>query len=488
MTCNHCKKVFEGIGGTKYCDECRKEIKAKQMREFRKKNKQLKVQNLTELLQRKAFTNVVTDFEEKIRTDYLRLKNNENITLLKFRLDILQNKGHGFTKNEIRNASKLKSKSQFDKFLKTCLELEALEHRNKMYYLTPKYIYEPLKTRHRRTIDGTPAERTYLDEHFLFYLPENIVFNDFKREDMIQINKTLEDFFISLRKILENIRRKKAEMIWLNEINNAEQVNPLVKLDMWACLLVEYLLHHSTAIFLSVTTKMVKIERETIPRETAIKIWKRKGESLRQEIFDDVLTRIWKNENLTEEQISQINICYKKEYTAGYLYCKEVWSKIAKTLQQQDYTFVINPFIEHGFGYHKEDTDENIEYLKSLPWFKYSFREEDKLMDALNYVRQMEVSNKMIETKEVERNGNKYQWEFKITDEKPLANPANLPSYFEIGKKYFDAFQSPLQKSLLCFCKNLGYKNKKQSIEIMGEFLGMFPGPDIPPAYNILTK
>jgi hypothetical protein len=251
---------------------------------------------------------------------------------------------------------------------------------------------------------------------------------------------------------------------------------------------VEHLLHHSTTIFLSATTKMVKIGQKTIPCETAVKIWKGQRELLRKEVFDDVLMDIRKNENLAEEQNTQTFVRHEEDYKEDYRYCTEVWSKIARTLKQQDYTFVISPFIEQGFGYHKEDTDENIEYLKSLPWFEYRSCEEDKLMDALNYVHQMEVRNKTIETKEVERNGNKYQWEFKITDKEPLANPVNTPSYFEIGRKCFDTFQSTLQKKLLDFCKDLGYKNKKQLIETMGEFLSMFPCPNIPPAHDILTK
>ena len=406
---------------------------------------------------------------------------------MKYRLDIIKNRSLGIAKPELWKASGL-SKSQFDdRVLPTCIKLGAIECKDRKYYLSPLYVIEPLKHRQQKIIEETSLEHIYLGDDFLFYPPKNILLDDFGRVDSIQINKIFTSFFISMEKMLKNIRNKKAKMIWLNEINNAEQVNPLVKLDMWAWLLVGYLRALSATIFLALTSKMVKIGQETIPREEAVKIWIRKGEELKKEIFDDVLSKIWKNEDLTEEQMTQINSRYEEDYMDGYLYCKEVWSKIARTLQRQNYTFVISPFIEGGFGYRKEGTDEDVEYLKSLPGFKYSFREEDKLMDALNYVHLMEVRNKMIENKEVEQDDITYQPISKITGE-PLVIPADPPSYFERGSNCFEKFQSALQRKLLDFCKDLGYKDKEQVIKTMGEFLSMFPCPIIPSAHDILGK
>jgi len=496
MKCEHCGKSFPALGGTKYCDTCKKEIRDKRSSDYREKHKYLKAKSITELLEKsKPFRNIVTCFEEKIKKNYLSLKDKERISWLKYHLDVLQDRSLGFTHRELLNASKL-SKSHFETFLKTCLKLEALEHRDtgyfltsSGYFLTSKNIYEPLKTRYKEIIDETPNERTYPEEHFFFCLPKNMVLNDFERDDRIQINKTVDDFFISMRENLKNVRKRKARKIWTREVNNSSAVNPLVKLDVWVTLFMNHVCAHSPKIFLSFDTKILDTASGMVSREKAIEIWKKQSGILAQEIYNDILNYRWQGENLSDKQEKQINLQFNRESKKCYLHCDEVWKKIVETLQAKNYTLVISPFIERGFGYTKEkgEIDENIEYLKSLPWFEYEpSKADDKLMDALNYVLSIEKKYDLIKRKEVESAGIKTVWEYKVTEEEkggkkkrkdvPIELPVDDLPYSILGNKFFD------------FCKDLGYKNRVHVSEMIADFESVFLLPDIPNPRELLKK
>lgn len=480
--CVHCGKDFSTPQArTKYCPDCKKKIQIERSKKHREETKYLKVENIAELQEKEPFKKIVNHYTKKFHEEYPSSSQPHFYKMFM--------RSPGLKWSELFKVSGL-SRSHFSTFLRTCQKLEAMTCNEGKYYLTPKCVYEPLRVRHRRTINETPAEHIYLGEHFVFYPPKNIVSDDFEKEDMIQINKIQEDFLVSMKKLLEKIRDKKAKEIWTKEINDNDYVNPLVKLDMWTCLFMGTICTHSSKIFLSFDTKILDTKKGRMPREKAIDMWRKQEEYFRQEIFNDILNNLWSSKTLSEEDVKQINLQFKKQYREGYSYCKEVWKKIVNTLRPRNYTFIISPFIEHGFGYGskgKDEKDENIEYLKSLPWFEYKFKANDKLMDALNYVNSVERQHGLIGRKEVETAGIKTKWEYKKTEKKEhICLPLDDTPY-DIGETWFNHFNSDLRNKLLEFCVDLGYKSGKQ-FEVVGKFVSIFHLPYIPNPQEMLKN
>ena len=479
--CDICERIFYApFGSVKYCPDCAKEKKDETAKEYRKKHKFLKIKNIAELQNKEAFKRIINYYFERIKLE--KPSSND------YYQPITEN-CPGASFDELLKISG-KSETQLRILLKTCLKLEAMTHKDNMYYLTSKCIYEPLRERHRRTIDETPAERIYLGEHFVFYLPENILSADFERNDMMQINKIHEDFSISIRKLMEKIRKQKAGEIWTKEIIDNDYVNPVIKLNMWTRGFVNTICTHSSKIFLSFYQKMLDTNKGKMPRDKAIELWKKQEDYFVGEIFNYLLHNLfWREKNISEEEVKQLNQLFKKKFSENYQYCSEVFKRIAYTLQQKDFTLIISPFIERGFGYKLKSKDENIEYLKSIPWFEYRCEADDRLMDALNYVYSLEKQHKLIERREIESAGIKIPIEYKITEreKKSFLIPFDS-SPVESGKIWLNNFNFNLRKEFLEFCTDLGYKNEQQVYERIGEFVEIFSLPHVPSFEELLAK
>ena len=374
----------------------------------------------------------------------------------------------------------------FNSFLKACVNWEVIKKEGKLYFLTSKCIYEPIRTYHRKVINETPLNHIYLHRYFTFYTPENISSKDFQKEDMIELNKIHQDFAISMRELLEKMSRRKAEQIWKKDIYHNLDINPMAKLSAWINFLINTICSHSSKLFLSIHQKMIPVKNDKIPREKALEIWIQQSREIAEEIFQYILYRTWGN-NYDERIVKKINLQLEKELDANNNYCFNIINKINETLVHGEFTFVTSSYQGEDLGYKKiPEIDEMVDYIETIPWIRLRNKyepidKEDRCIDAMRFIHSRMKSNDLIIREEHKSADMDFTVEYEKTDiDQTQVNKTNDSYYYELGKFRFNTFNEYLKKKLLEFCKELGYRNKKKLYLEIGKFENNFPMPLVP--------
>lgn len=479
--CKKCNRDFNTKSRkTKYCNECRKTVKKESIPKFT---------NIFEILQHEAYQKIEEQYLEKfLKENYptLNLGNHkENFMLVK-----MFEKG---CPKEIRKNLWKKtglSGSYFQAFLDACLKWGVIRKEGKYYYLTRKCMEEPVKAYHRKIINETPSSHTYFGRYFTFYTPENVLAEDFEKEDIVELNKIKQDFAISMRKILERIRRRKARQIWNREIYDNTDINPMVKLAVWVNFLMNTICSHSSKIFLSILQKTLQTKNGKVPREKVIEEWKKQSEEISNNIFNYLICQLWRNgndEKVWDELIAQ----FERESKVNYDFCQNVLDKILQALEQSYYMVVICPLIEDGIRREKIPEEADLGYFKKIPWFKTKEQiPDDRAMDALNFLHSRQKSEGTIAKKKCKTAGIEFTMEYELTEiienQKEFAKDSD---YYKFGEWRFNLFNSHIQKSLLNFGRDLGY-SKKKLLVLLGQFESTFGIPSIPfePKYIIRKR
>ncbi len=373
----------------------------------------------------------------------------------------------------------------FNKYLKKLEARGWIRRKKSRILLDEKHRYEYLRFLKEKIIKKYPLKNILPERDFIFYLPKSITVDRFTKEDRIQFNKIANYSLSSLEKIIKKIRDEKKREIWDKKIINSDRVNPLVKLYLWVHQFTDTICLRSPKIFLSVTTEKLKTNMGILPREKAIDEWKKQEINLRREIFNDTLNDLWHDKNISAEDEKQVNFLLKEGYEESYLYFMDIVNEI-QTDPREEYAFLISPIV---LGEEIQRQNKNTEYMKSIPWLNPRWRKwDDKVTEAVNYIRSENKQLGLIDTKEVEIAGIKTKWESIKTDEeeKPII-PCDT-SLESIGKTWFNHFNSDLRNKLLDFCIDLGYKNEKQLFKVIGEFASIFHLPYIPNPQDMLKS
>lgn len=459
-------------------------MKSGRQKEIDKKDT-LKVKSLAELQE---------EYEEKwkkildcYREDFFKVHEDMEPSLHPHSFEIFVKECPGKTYTELRKITKF-SKSHFQKFLNTCLKFGVIVHREGKYYLTDKYIYEPIRARYENTINEVPARGMIMRKQYTFYLPDNITVDDFEREDLIRLNKIGKEFFASIYTLLRKIRERKVSKIWDEKIICSNHINPFIKLYEWALLLVNEIFISSPKVFLSVATTKLDTKKGRLPREKAIDEWRKQGTSLQQEIFDNVLWKIWwRNNDCNPTDINQINLLARDWQKESLPYIKDALVEIDKASRENEYTIIINPMIS-GYGYKQEKVErEDIEFKKNFP-LEFVIDYDDKITDASNYIRAKKEQQDLIEEEEIEKYGLKLRIVDDVMEEEEEPFDDGPDTLYEIGKNWFYNFDLDLQNKLLGFCEDLGYENKNEVFEVIGRFVSVHHLPCVPPPHKLLMK
>lgn len=134
------------------------------------------------------------------------------------------------------------------------------------------------------------------------------------------------------------------------------------------------------------------------------------------------------------------------------------------------------------YTYKNKPKNKDIKYINDIPWFKRKEQEDnDRVMNAFHLIHKQMKSRNLILEKEYKLDDIKYSIEYDCLDFNDKQKLNNSPKKNKnLGKLRFDLFNKKIQKSLIEFCKDLGYKNKNKLFDILGEFENTFPIPIVP--------
>ncbi len=367
--------------------------------------------------------------------------------------------------------------------------------------LAAKQKFKPLKWRQKQMMEERPLDSTIYGSDFTFYLPNNILMDDFERKDRVQVNKIKDDFLTSINRLFTEIKIRRAKEVWTKKIINVDYINPLVTLWLWVHLFVGFFYHSSLKVFLSSGVDTVSTKKGKLPREKVIESWKKERKYLEQAFLDYfLLLNMWAPSNgriryPTEEEANQISAQIMEEREDLYLYCSSVVSEINELLAYRDYMFIISPHEEICESYALGDMDNATEYTKSHPGGRmifYSKSNDNKILNAINAISSIGEQMGLVKREEVVMEGIKFLFEHEILDEeekKHVRIPCVSDVFYDTGKAWLnDLFIPSLRNRLLAFCRSLGYKDKKRIYKLIGEFLSIHSMPHVPEPRELLKK
>jgi len=374
----------------------------------------------------------------------------------------------------------------FNKFISKLYKVGWIAKKNNGWFLNPQKELFLIKKRQTRIIEEKNITNILARQHSTFYLPSNIQVNDFTCEDIQLLAEMENQLFASLEKILSGIKERKRKKIWKKRIIENDEFPPLLKVYLWIRLLMDNLCAHSTTIFLSLIKKSLPTKRGDIETTKTLSYWHKKEDKLINEIFvslvnDLKLIRyIHNGRRIFNEDAPLVNIYLENKFnTYWWRLVNIINDEIYIFDRNEGYAFIINPLF-HFHSPNKELKKYIVSKSRINPWIKIDSNRDVAPIDILNYIKRSEIEKgwRKEEIKEIETSGIKCKFLFTEIPKSKNNEYRFVDSFSDENIDHFTIFPESIQKKILNFCYEIGYKDKQIIIGRINNFwkIYSFPG------------